>query len=196
MSRADDLTCGQLVAARPGAKPPAGADHPLRRRRRRRGLTQVALAELSGLSGSFLSMVETGQRTLTRRDHINAVAAALRVSPAELAPSTIPGLDSWAPALPGSASAFPALRDEFTMTRHARLVRQFMAHVARGDTYEAGVWLRRTARDPSVSPWLLLDLPAAHDLGVPRSRSHPSRRSHGSGSRRDEHRAVQARGTP
>ena len=141
-------------------------------------------------------MVETGQRALTRRDHVNAVAAALRVSPAELAPSTFPGLDEWAPAPAGPASAFPALRDEFTVTRHARLARQFMTHIARGDTYEAGVWLRRTARDPSVSPWLLLDLVAAHDAGVPGPRSHPSRRSHPSGSRRDEHRAVQARGTP
>ena len=89
-----------------------------------------------------------------------------------------------------------ALRDEFTVTRHARLARQFMTHVARGDTYQAGVWLRRTARDPSVSPWLLLDLAAAHDAGVPGPRPHPPGRSHASGSRRDEHQAVQARGTP
>ena len=124
----------------------APADSPLRRLRLRRGLTQAALAELSGLSGSFLSMVETGQRTLTRRDHVSAVAAALRVPPAELAPSMIPGLDEWAPASSGSAPAFPASSDEITVTRHAYLAVEFIAHVARGDTYAAGTWLRRTAR--------------------------------------------------
>jgi transcriptional regulator with XRE-family HTH domain len=66
--------------------PAAVADHPLRRLRRHRGLTLAVLADLSGLSGSFLSMVENGQRALTRRDHVNAVAAALRVAPAEIEP--------------------------------------------------------------------------------------------------------------
>jgi len=137
--------------------PAAGDDHPLRRLRRRRGLTQVELAGLAGLSYSYISMIERGHRALNRRDHINAVAAVLRVSPAELAPSTIPGLDEWAPASSGSAPAFPAGSDEITVTRHAHLAREFIAHVARGDTYAAGRWLRRTARDPSVNPWLLLD---------------------------------------
>jgi hypothetical protein len=30
-------------------------------------------------------------------------------------------------------------------------------YVSRGDTYAAGAWLRRLARDPNVHPWLLLD---------------------------------------
>ena len=34
---------------------------------------------------------------------------------------------------------------------------QLMSQVSRGDTYAAGAWLRRLARDPSVHPWLLLD---------------------------------------
>ena len=176
--------------------PVAGADHPLRRLRRRRGLTQVELAGLAGLSYSYISMIETGQRTLTRLDHITAVAAALRVSPAELAPGTMPAPDGQAPASPASASPFPAVRDEVTVTRHARLAREFTAYVARGDTYAAGMWLRRTARDPSVSPWLLLDLVAMHDAGMPgpRSRARGDRRA--SGSRHDEHQAVRARGTP
>ena len=82
------------------------------------------------------------------------------------------------------------------MARHVRLAGEFTAHVARGDSYAAGRWLRRTARDPSVSPWLLLDLVAIHDAGVPGPRSGPygdwpvSRGDHGG------HRAVQARGTP
>jgi transcriptional regulator with XRE-family HTH domain len=56
----------------------------LRILRRWRGMTQVELAGLAGLSPSFMSMVETGQRPLDRRSHIGAVASALRVSEADL----------------------------------------------------------------------------------------------------------------
>jgi transcriptional regulator with XRE-family HTH domain len=84
----------------------------------RRGLTLTVLADLSGLSQSFLSMVETGQRPLRRRDHVNALAAALRVAPAEIAPSIVPGCDEWAPAPPAPASAFPPVRDDIAATRH------------------------------------------------------------------------------
>jgi transcriptional regulator with XRE-family HTH domain len=137
--------------------PAAVAEHPLRRLRRHRGLTLAVLADLSGLSGSFLSMVENGQRALTRRDHVNAVAAALRVAPAEIAPSTLRGFDEWAPSPPAPASAFPAIGDEITIARHRDLAGQFMGYVIGGDSYAAGAWLRRAARDPSVNPWLLLD---------------------------------------
>ncbi len=71
----------------------AVADHPLWRARRKRGLALTARAGLAGLSQSFLSMVETGQRPLRRRDHVNALALALRVSPVETAPTAIPGFD-------------------------------------------------------------------------------------------------------
>jgi DNA-binding XRE family transcriptional regulator len=84
--------------------PVAAADHPLRRVRLRRGLTQVELAGLAGLSFSYISMIETGQRVLTRRDHVNALAAALRVPPTEIAPAMVPGSDEWAP---GPAGRFP-----------------------------------------------------------------------------------------
>lgn len=176
--------------------PVAGTDHPLRRLRRRRGLTQVELAGLAGLSYSYISMIETGQRTLTRLDHITAVAAALRVSPAELAPGTIPAPDGQAPASSASAQAFPAGSDEITVARHARLAGEFMAHIARRDVRAAGMWLRRTARDPSVSPWLLLDLVAMHHAGMPGPRSRAAGDRRTSGSRDDERQAVHARGTP
>jgi transcriptional regulator with XRE-family HTH domain len=57
----------------------------LRILRRWRGLTQVELAGLAGISPSFVSMVETGQRPLDRRSQIAALASALRVSEADLA---------------------------------------------------------------------------------------------------------------
>jgi transcriptional regulator with XRE-family HTH domain len=137
---------------------PAAADHehPLRRARRKRGLTLTALAGLAGLSESFLSMVETGQRPLRRRDHVNALALALRVAPAEIAPAVIPGLDEWAPA-PPPARAFPPAGDDITVARHRELAGRLIGYVISGDTCAAGAWLRRMARDPDVNPWLLLD---------------------------------------
>ena len=56
----------------------------LRALRRWRGKTQTELAGLAGLSPSFISMVETGQRPLDRRSHIAALASALRVSETDL----------------------------------------------------------------------------------------------------------------
>jgi transcriptional regulator with XRE-family HTH domain len=49
-----------------------------------RGQTQVELAELAGLSPSFISMIETGQRSLDRRSQIIAVTRALSVSETDL----------------------------------------------------------------------------------------------------------------
>ena len=56
----------------------------LRTLRRWRGMTQTQVAGLAGLSPSFLSMVETGQRPLDRRSHIAALAGALKVSETDL----------------------------------------------------------------------------------------------------------------
>jgi transcriptional regulator with XRE-family HTH domain len=153
--------------------PVAGAEHPLRRARLRRGLTQVELAGLAGLSYSYISMIECGRRKLTRRDHVNALAAALRVAPAEIAPAVVPGSDEWAPAPPAPASTFPPASDDIAAARHRELAGQLMGHVIQGDMYAAGAWLRRLARDPSVNPWLLLDQLTAPDLVLPGPRSRP-----------------------
>ncbi|MGL5828945.1 MAG: helix-turn-helix domain-containing protein, partial [Angustibacter sp.] len=56
----------------------------VRRARRARGMTLQVLADRSGLSKSFLSMVENGGRSLERRRHIAAVAEALGISPADV----------------------------------------------------------------------------------------------------------------
>jgi hypothetical protein len=101
-------------------------------------------------------MVETGQRVLTRREHVNALALALRVSPAEIAPAPPPGFDEWAPA-PPPACAFPPARDDIAMARHRELAGRLIGYAISGDTCAAGAWLRRLARDPNVNPWLLLD---------------------------------------
>ena len=166
---------GQPVDSRNGQTQPtsADADHPLRRVRRRRGLTQVELAGLAGLSFSYISMIECGRRRLTRRDHVTALAAALRVPPAEIAPSMSPGPGEWAPAPSAPVSAFPPVTDDIAAARHRELAGQLIGYVSRGDTYAAGAWLRRMARDPSVNPWLLLDQLTAPDLGLSGPRSRP-----------------------
>jgi hypothetical protein len=110
------------------------------------------------------------------------------------APSAITGFDEWAPPLP-LAAGFPAAADRVTTARHERLDAEFMTSVARGDTRAAGMWLRRAARDPGVSPWLLLDLLAARDVGAAGTRSLLPARSRASLGHRGE-RTVQAGGAP
>lgn len=56
----------------------------LRTLRRWRGLTQVELADRAGVSASYISMVEHGDRMLDRRSYIAAIADALRVSETDL----------------------------------------------------------------------------------------------------------------
>jgi hypothetical protein len=136
-------------------------------------MTTTALAGLTGLSQSFISMVETGQRPLRRRDHVNVLAAVLRVPPAEIAPSMIPGFDEWAPAPPVPASAFPPLSDDTSVARHRELAAQFIRQIGRGDTYAAGAWLRCLARDPGVNPWLLLDQLTVPGIILSASRPRP-----------------------
>jgi len=152
---------------------PAVAEHPLRRARLRRGMTQVELAGLAGLSYSYISMIECGQRPLRRRDHVNALAAALKVPPAEIAPNVIPGFDEWAPS-PLPASAFPPATDEITVARHLELAMRLIGYVISGDTYAAGMWLRRMARDPGVNPWLLLDQLTTRESAISGPSARPS----------------------
>jgi transcriptional regulator with XRE-family HTH domain len=126
----------------------------LRSARLRRGITQVALAEMACVSPSFVSMVETGQRELTRAGDIVALADVLRVSPLYLA-------DGWEDSLPtGQRPArtvpFPARSDPTTLARHQQFAAQFI-QLARQDGRAAGDWLRRLVREPGVHPWLLID---------------------------------------
>jgi hypothetical protein len=95
------------------------------------------------------------------------------VPPAEIAPSMIAGSDEWAPA-PAPACAFPPADDDITMARHRDLAGRFTGHVISGDTCAAGAWLRRLARDPDVSPWLLLDQLTTAQHAVPGLSVRPS----------------------
>lgn len=65
-------------------QPPDGLGARLRTARNARGWTITELADRTGLSKSFLSMVERDLRTLSQRAHLHAVADALEVSLSEL----------------------------------------------------------------------------------------------------------------
>jgi transcriptional regulator with XRE-family HTH domain len=126
----------------------------LRSLRLRRGMSQTALAGLARMSPAFVSMVETGQRSLRSADHILALADVLRVSPFYLADGRD---DGPAPARPPTGTVpFPPRCDRITLARHQQLARQLI-QLAAQDGRATGDWLRRLARDPTVSPWLLLD---------------------------------------
>jgi transcriptional regulator with XRE-family HTH domain len=148
------------------ARDDAGAR--LRVARLRRGMSQTALADLACVSPAFISMVETGQRELTRVCDIVALADILKVSPLYLADGREDAVGA-APRAPRMVP-FPAGCDPITLDRHEQLARQFI-QVARHDGRTAGDWLRRLARQPTVSPWLLLDQLAAlhaHPRSSPR----------------------------
>lgn len=64
----------------------------LRRIRKGQGISLDVLAGTSGLSKSFLSRVERGERTLDRRSHLNALAKALQCSLGDLVGQPFPAV--------------------------------------------------------------------------------------------------------
>ena len=130
----------------------------LRTARLRRGMTQTALADLACISPAFVSMVETGDRELTRVCDIVALADVLRVSPLYLADGRMD--ISAAGQRTVRTVPFPARTDPRALARHQQLARQFI-QLARQDGRATGDWLRRLARDATVNPWLLIDQLAA-----------------------------------
>jgi transcriptional regulator with XRE-family HTH domain len=75
--------------------------------RRYRGMSLQLLADRSGLSKGFLSMVENGQRHLERRQHLTAVAEALQVSVADLTGQPYAPVD---PTQGGAHASVPDVR--------------------------------------------------------------------------------------
>jgi transcriptional regulator with XRE-family HTH domain len=134
------------------------------------------LAGLSGVSASLLSMIENGQRSLTRLSHVAALSQVLGISPLYLAYGDSPGS--------GPPVAFPVMLDAVTARRHQRLAARLAGLMASGDARAARDWLRRLAREPSVNPWLLLDqLAASARVRTPASGSRPAETA-GRGSQR------------
>ena len=110
----------------------------LRILRRWRGLTQVQLAGLAGLSPSYMSMVENGQRPLDRRSHISALAGALKVSESDLVGGPHLSAD---PTQSDPHTVIPALRVALMTnslaepaTERARPLQELVSEVARIDS--------------------------------------------------------------
>ena len=74
-----------------------------------RGMTQRAVAELAGVSEGYLSRIEGGKRPVDRRSLLEAIAAALRVAPSELAEQAFP--PAAADSVTGEAQASVAALD-------------------------------------------------------------------------------------
>lgn len=62
--------------------------------RRWRNMDQAVVAGLAGLSPSYLSMIERGQKPVTKRSVLESIARALRVSPADLIGTSYPPADN------------------------------------------------------------------------------------------------------
>lgn len=132
---------------------------------RRNGMSQAVLAGLAGVSQSYISHLEAGRKAIDKRSTLVQIAAALRVTVADLLGQ--PG-DPTDPAKAGAADAVPAIWaalieiDEGERRPPARTPEQVAAELERVD-------LLRTRSDYSVMtsalPDLLLD--AAAFGGVP-----------------------------
>ncbi|MFI6112885.1 helix-turn-helix domain-containing protein [Kitasatospora sp. NPDC051164] len=79
----------------------------LRALRRQRGVSLKGLAQQTGISQGYLSMVENGHRLLDSTVFIDSIADALRISPAELTGQPAAPMD---PTSGGAHAAIPALR--------------------------------------------------------------------------------------
>jgi transcriptional regulator with XRE-family HTH domain len=109
----------------------------LRTIRRARGKSLAVVAGLAGISPSYLSRLESGQRALERRSLIVALAAALDVAPSELSGSLL--------AIPGVATG-AGVRTDVT-AGHARRLKvnpRTRRHVGRPPTRPPSPgWWRR-----------------------------------------------------
>jgi transcriptional regulator with XRE-family HTH domain len=76
-------------------------------RKRRGGMTQTTLAGLSGVSQSYISQVEAGLKPIERRSTLISIAAALRITVADLLGQTGDPAD---PAKDAIEAAVPAIR--------------------------------------------------------------------------------------
>jgi transcriptional regulator with XRE-family HTH domain len=108
----------------------------LRTLRLRRGLTQVAPADLACVSPAFVSMVETGQRPLRSADHILALSDVLKVSPYYLADGRE---DASAARRAAGTAPFPARCDHITLARHRQLAQRVIQARPSGGPHDGRV---------------------------------------------------------
>lgn len=145
----------------------------LREIRSWRGLSQTVVAQRAGLSKSFVSQVELGQKGVERRATLDALAAALQVAPSELAGRPIvdmladPAVSAAQATVAGLESALVDIDDLGVATVVPRPWPAVAADLRRLNTE-----LRPTtdyAAQGAVLPGLIAELHALVDVaGVPR----------------------------
>jgi transcriptional regulator with XRE-family HTH domain len=74
-----------------------------------RGRSLTALAELAGISPSYLSLLERGRRPIDKRSLIEAIAEALHVAPSELLAEPFPPRDTVAASARAAAGLIEAV---------------------------------------------------------------------------------------
>jgi len=84
-----------------------------------RGLSVTVCAELAGITHSYLSMIERGQRPVTKRSLLESLANALQVSPSDLLAEPFPTAD------PVSREAHRAIEEIGIVLAHNRLGHPF-----------------------------------------------------------------------
>jgi len=105
----------------------------LRTLRRWRGKTLAEVAGLAGVSVSYLSMVERGERMLDRRSYISGIASALKVSETDLVGGPHLSADRQQSdphmAIPGLREAFQTNRLTSPAVDHARSLAELVSAV-------------------------------------------------------------------
>jgi transcriptional regulator with XRE-family HTH domain len=128
--------------------------------RRFRGVSLQVLADRTGLSKSFLSMVENGHRRLERRRDLIAIATALQVSMTDLTgqpyPPTTPADGGAHATVPGVRTALMAHSLDYTPATALRPVEQLAADTT------AVMTLRQNCQDAAVGRQLAGLLPKLH----------------------------------
>jgi transcriptional regulator with XRE-family HTH domain len=124
----------------------------LRRIRRSRGMSLDVLAGRSGLSKSFLSRVERGERALEKRSHLSAVAVALDCSIADLLGEPI---EPVGPTRQAAVAGVPALRRALHAFSIGHVETSSAAPIETLRSRAHDLWLSRLASRP-VETWRIL----------------------------------------
>jgi transcriptional regulator with XRE-family HTH domain len=145
--------------------------------RKRRGLSQKQLADLSGVSASLIRQLEQEKREDTRLETLRKLAVALRVPTADLAPRPMPDspaaadVERWEPVrramfesppqvdepatVEGVLAALSALRPAIAANRYAE-VRQVLPTLLRDCDAVSGNGRPARARVLNLTAWLLV----------------------------------------